>query len=494
MNVAQEFYKIPRNWRVVLFIFLCAGLGLAWGIYELTMPVLMLSFVGIYVVLLLPDVMASQAGRLVRIGRVDEGIRLCKRALKLEPGSYLASVNLGFGYYKKGLAAEAVETFDEVVKNYPDKHIAYINRAASRFLLHDYEGSIADADKSIQLAPHDTRAYVNKSAALIGQHRYEECLALLENMRTLRQHPDYVAHNRMFCKAQLSRLDEAEQEWLQAKVTDPHLTHLGKVWLTFEKSDFSEVLAQSAEIRDDSADAKVYRYLRSCAYTCLGEGDLAVREAFQLLADQPQSKLGLIALALAFAKAQMTSETLKLCDRLDAFDDFSIITHLTRALFFIENADFENASGELQKGLSKCPTSAALSAAQVIVQANQGEGQEALLKAKRLVKANTKNSLCWTALAEAYLACEQLEAALESIEKSKDLYSYSPHIFARKAHILARLGRKEDAARVEAEGRRLQEYFQTGVNRALLDYPVNLIEAISQLPKKRAAGVKHVEA
>jgi tetratricopeptide (TPR) repeat protein len=489
MSVVQEFYKIPRLWRVTLFILLCAGLGLAWGIYDLTMPILMLSFVGIYIVLLLPDVMASQAGRLVRIGRVDEGIRLAKQALKLEPESYLASVNLGFGYYKKGMAAEAVETFDAVIRTHPGKHISYINRAASRFLLHDYQGSIADADKSIELAPHDTRAYVNKSAALIGQHRYEECLTLLENMQTLRQHPDYVAHNRMFCKAQLSRLEEAEQEWLQAKVMDKHLAHLGKTWLNFEKSNFSEVLEQTAEIRDDTADAKVYRYLRSCAYTCLGEGELAVREAFQLLADQPQSKLGLAALAMAFAKAQMKEDTFKLCDRLDTFDEFSIISHLTRALFFIDSRDFEKADTELKLGMSKCATSAALMAVEAIAQANQDRAQEALATAKRLVKTNVRNSLCWTALAEAQLACNQVDAALDSIDKSMDLYCYSPYLFARKAQILERLGRTADAARTAAEGQRLLGYFQAGVQKALLDYPVSLIEEISQLPKKTAPTV-----
>jgi tetratricopeptide (TPR) repeat protein len=483
-----KIYQNTQAVRFVLFYLACIGIGLIYGVQDLSLLFLGALFAVAYGGLLLPECLAGIGGWQIRAGLLEEGMSNCQRALALDDSNYLATANLGYAHYKRGQLTEAEASFSRAIELRPKRHVGYMNRAAARIAMYDYDGAIADASTAMAIGGHDTRSHINKTIALMGKHCFVEALNMLEEMRSSTRHFDFVAYHRMVCKTQLSRLDEAEQEWIQAAARDNKLAHMGRTWLAYCKCQFEEVLTLTADVRDDTGDAKMYRYLRALCYCSLGEGELATRAASQLIVDHPQYQFGLSALTVILTQADMLDEAAKLAGRIEDYDAYTLHSPLVRALIYSKKGEHEKADREIDVALSRCATDAGTQAIKAYVLSDLDRAEEALAIAEPLTKRNPRASWAWTARGKANLKLGRHQAALECFNEAQAIQRYDSYLFERQADALEGLGRPEEAAFARAEAERLARQFKDGVTAALFDYPLAGLDNLSP-PKKIAPKV-----
>ena len=164
-----------------------------------------------------PDMLFNYAHVLKGIGRLDEALAACDRALSIKP-DYAAARNA---------MAE--------ILNLKGNRLREAGQAAQA--LNFYDRALADA-------PHYPDAVNNRAVALWSLGRFEEALADYDTALTLK--PDYVeAHyNRGNVLRDLLRLDEAKQSFDRAIAIDPTFApaHRNKGFCALLQGDFAQGL------------------------------------------------------------------------------------------------------------------------------------------------------------------------------------------------------------------------------------------------------------
>lgn len=110
-----------------------------------------------------------------RDGRADEAFALAKRAIERAPGDPT-------GYFVRGTVFESRQELERALADYnivvqlsPALALGYSRRAALRFKLRDFAGSIADFDREISLDPSKKNNHWQRGLSLYTAGRYEDC-------------------------------------------------------------------------------------------------------------------------------------------------------------------------------------------------------------------------------------------------------------------------------------------------------------------------------
>ena len=152
-------------------------------------------------------------------------------------------------YQRIGTWADSLALFDDVVKKYPDNHLAYYLRASARKDT-DLAGAIADYNKSVALKPENPDAYNNLGNIYSAGGKYKEALAdynaalrydpaltealnnrgavkailgdldgaLVDINKALKSRPDYrdAYRNRGLVRLQMKDIRSAREDWIKA--------------------------------------------------------------------------------------------------------------------------------------------------------------------------------------------------------------------------------------------------------------------------------------
>jgi tetratricopeptide (TPR) repeat protein len=124
-------------------------------------------------------------------GKYDQSIKVCDKAIKLDP-EYVKAWNLkGANFNSLGNYEDAIKCFDEAIRLDPEYATARSNKGFSFYQQGKYNESIKACDEAIRLDTNDTSAYNNKAIALYALGNYEDAIKAYDD--AIRIDPtDYV--------------------------------------------------------------------------------------------------------------------------------------------------------------------------------------------------------------------------------------------------------------------------------------------------------------
>ena len=145
---------------------------------------------------------AAGAMELLRTGRADEAIAICRQGLRVNPDDAAAHCALGVAFAMQRKPDEAIAAFRAAVKIRPDFAEAYNNLGAvlGSTRLND---AIAAFRTAVTIKPDYTDAQVNLADALQAGGRPDEAAALLD--AEMARVPDSAALNLMKAGAPRTR-------------------------------------------------------------------------------------------------------------------------------------------------------------------------------------------------------------------------------------------------------------------------------------------------
>jgi predicted O-linked N-acetylglucosamine transferase (SPINDLY family) len=154
-------------------------------------------------------------------GHLERGHRLISRALKLNPRSAPAYLDLGNALLALQRPQEALAGYDKALAIKPDFAEALNNRGNALFALNRPEEALASYDKALAIKPAYAKALNNRGNALFALKRYDEALASYDKASAIEpNHPDTLS-NRGNVLLELNRPQEALASYDRALAIKP---------------------------------------------------------------------------------------------------------------------------------------------------------------------------------------------------------------------------------------------------------------------------------
>jgi predicted O-linked N-acetylglucosamine transferase (SPINDLY family) len=154
--------------------------------------------------------------------RIQFGIELITKAIKLSPNVAGAHSNLGFALIALKRFEEALASYDKAIALKPDFAEAYYDRAIALYDLKRHEEALVSYEKAIELKPDLAEAHNNRGNALGALKRPEEALESYDKAIALKS--DYVEalNNRGVALTHLKRFEEALDSYNNAIALKPN--------------------------------------------------------------------------------------------------------------------------------------------------------------------------------------------------------------------------------------------------------------------------------
>lgn len=124
-----------------------------------------------------PRAYVGRANALIDIGRYDDAISDCTKAIKLISSYPEAYYNRGLAYLKKGEQDPAIRDFSRTLELVPDHTDSLLNRGNAWTEKGEYDRAISDFNRALAIAPESVEAYNNRGAAYGDRGDYERALA-----------------------------------------------------------------------------------------------------------------------------------------------------------------------------------------------------------------------------------------------------------------------------------------------------------------------------
>ena len=224
------------------------------------------------------------------LGRLDEAIDACRRAIALRPDYPEAHNNLGNALKDAGRLDEAIAAFDRAIALRPDYAEAHNNLGCTRLAQGDHDAAIAAFDRATALRPDLAEAHFNLGNALQGAGRCDEAIDAYRRAIALR--PDHAGpHGNLgnTLKGQ-GRLDEAIAAYRRAialRPDDPEVhSNLGNaLWAAGRLDEAIAACRRAIELKPDLAEAHSNLGNALWAAGRLDEAIAACRRAIELRPD-----------------------------------------------------------------------------------------------------------------------------------------------------------------------------------------------------------------
>jgi tetratricopeptide (TPR) repeat protein len=143
-------------------------------------------------------------------GHAERAAELIGRAVRVDPQSYAAHLNLGTAQQLLDRPQAAIASFNAALRLKPDLAAGYFNRGNAERSLGHLHAAVASYDAAIALAPDYVDAHLNRGLALTGLERYEDAIAAYG--RALAVQPDCA--DGYFGRANALRMLERPEEAL----------------------------------------------------------------------------------------------------------------------------------------------------------------------------------------------------------------------------------------------------------------------------------------
>ncbi|MFH1277192.1 MAG: tetratricopeptide repeat protein [Candidatus Eisenbacteria bacterium] len=226
---------------------------------------------------------------LAKQGRSEEGARLFRKTLEIDPGFAEAHVNLGLYHLRRGDVDGAITSLEAAVAVRPGFAVAHRNLGDAYGKKRMYDKAIGECEKALDLEPNHGETYLVLGVAHHGKGALDQAAEAYR--RAIAIKPDLaVAHyNLGLVHRDGGRLDEAAAEFERAIAANPvyveALNELGNTYL--RKGDPARAL--TAYERSLAIDPNQMGTHYNLGVACQGAGrpDEAVSHFNRALAIQP---------------------------------------------------------------------------------------------------------------------------------------------------------------------------------------------------------------
>jgi tetratricopeptide (TPR) repeat protein len=126
--------------------------------------------------------------RAMSLGNIGEAIDSYKKAIEINPTSYLAQRNLGVVYFSSGRYADAIVNFKEAVNIDPKSADAWAYLGASYYQLRSYNLAVTAYEELLKVSPESAVGYNDVGYAYLGLQRFADAETAFKT--ALKIHPN----------------------------------------------------------------------------------------------------------------------------------------------------------------------------------------------------------------------------------------------------------------------------------------------------------------
>ena len=188
-----------------------------------------------------PDALAQKALALFELGRLDEALADCDRAIALSDACRSAHVNRGLVMVHKKRYEEALASFDRALSFAPGDAKLLSNRGVALAGLKRFDEALADCRRAIELAPDFASAYVNLGIAHWQNGQSAEAISWYDKAISLSPSlvDAYLARGNARCGR--GEFDAADLDYDEVLRRNPHLDdgRWAKALTSLLKGDFA---------------------------------------------------------------------------------------------------------------------------------------------------------------------------------------------------------------------------------------------------------------
>ena len=158
-------------------------------------------------------------------GQAARAVNLIRRALRHDPGRFLAHRDLGNVLLGSGDFAEAVASYDRALALKPDQSEILDHRGTALRMLNRLEAALESHDRALALNPTLAMAHLNRGSALAGLNRFVHALESFDRAIALDCSSAAAHSNRGCALHKLERFSEALESHDRALALAPALAH-----------------------------------------------------------------------------------------------------------------------------------------------------------------------------------------------------------------------------------------------------------------------------
>ena len=306
------------------------------------------------------DVQLSGAVELIKIGKIEEGIRHYHESIALDPRDARAHNNLGLLLAEQGQYAEAVKHFRAAIQGDPEFVLAYNNLGNLLGRLGRYEDAVVHFTEAIKLKPDEQDFHYNLAVHLANAGRTDEAV---ERYRVaLGLNPaDARAHNNLgLILAGRGQPDEAVRHYEEALRVVPDFVLVYANWgnLLADQGDFDAAVAMYEKgLAMAPEDAGLHNGL-GFLYARAGNAQEAVGHYLEALRIAPDYPLAHNNLGNALAAQGKIDDAVAHYRRALEIDPRDKYAHFNLGNLFWEQDDPDQAIAHFLQALENDPTNA----------------------------------------------------------------------------------------------------------------------------------------
>ena len=378
------------------------------------------------------DAMTSLGAIYRRLKRYEESIEILERAVDEGRQSADVNYNLGFTYREMGNWDDAIEAFSSVVNENPSDVLAYNHLGAIYLEKKDYEKSIASFKRGLQIDPNHPILNYNLARCFSQAKMYSDSIRCYQN--ALKAKPGWVDaikdFSNVLVKCQKSReASELVKHSIELHPNDTKLLGmLGHIYLDQYDYDSAEKTFKRAKKVDDH-DIQILTGLAEA----LEKGEKpeealeAVLDAIEISPDDKDLKKRYVQTLLSANQIDAAGTNVKELYNDDKEDPQVLDLY---GQYLICNDEDEKAESCYKKinSVNRNYKDYLLSAAGRYNQVGKTDRAETM--AKEFVARDMRNPSGYNMLGKIYTKAGNLEQAIESYDKSRNLRQ--PNVLADK--------------------------------------------------------------
>lgn len=157
----------------------------------------------------------------LRLGQLDGALSDLQHAAAEIPDDVLTFLNMGFAYQQMERPADAVVSYDTIVRLEPSWMGAWLNRSSALLDAGMTTAAVADARRAVELEPENGTSLNMLCWTLIQDGRAETALPLCEEAAAIEPDTGAIIHSHATALEAVGRLDEALPLYQRAHQLDP---------------------------------------------------------------------------------------------------------------------------------------------------------------------------------------------------------------------------------------------------------------------------------
>ncbi|MGK0266810.1 MAG: tetratricopeptide (TPR) repeat protein [Maricaulis sp.] len=157
----------------------------------------------------------------LELGQLDAALADLQHAAIEMPDDVLTFLNMGFVYQQMERPADAVVSYDAIVRLEPEWMGAWLNRSSALLDAGMTSAAVADARRAVELEPASGTSLNMLCWTLIQDGRAETALPLCEEAAAIEPETGAIIHSHATALEAVGRLDEALPLYRRAHQLDP---------------------------------------------------------------------------------------------------------------------------------------------------------------------------------------------------------------------------------------------------------------------------------